>query len=153
MKIKTWIMSSKCVRLHHFAPKFQKFPGGACPRTPLAQASCARQISHSLLQIGFERSVNHWTLRKPSTQAYRAYHTSLKNKYCNGNHPFLFIKCYPPYLTSGIWRTSMILFTVWYEVPLTLSVSQGTKVHQTEAVAIIVLLWDVWRGGQADAVW
>ena len=28
-------MSSKCVRLHHFVPKFQKFPGGACPRTPL----------------------------------------------------------------------------------------------------------------------
>ena len=50
-------MSSKCVRLHHFAPKFQKFPGGACPPTPLAQASCARQISHSLLQIGLEMSV------------------------------------------------------------------------------------------------
>ena len=50
-------MSSKCVRLHHFAPKFQKFPGGACPPNPLAQASCARQISHSLLQIGLERSV------------------------------------------------------------------------------------------------
>ena len=40
----------------------------------------------------------------------------------------------------------------WSGVPLTFS-SQGTNVHQTEAVGITALLWGVWADGQADVVW
>ena len=60
MKIKkTWIYVLKMRQIAPFCTKISKISRGDMPPDPpphLAQASSARQISHSLLQIGLERS-------------------------------------------------------------------------------------------------
>ena len=38
-------------RIHHFARKYQKFPGGACPQTPLAVGAFGTSLCHIRLPL------------------------------------------------------------------------------------------------------
>ena len=46
-----WKIVPKCTRIDLRVPKIQKFPGGACPQTPLAAAPFARTAAGLLSSI------------------------------------------------------------------------------------------------------